>query len=105
MVAVPDDRGRHRTRMTTTMMITTMQQSNRMRAMRGGGNATAGDAMRGNATTSCSKQDANRTRRRTGEQEAIMGNSGDVSQGRCGGGVPYCGPRGARFNLFLNPLS
>ena len=72
MVAVPDDRGRHQTRMTTTMMITTMQQSNRMRAMRGGGNATAGDAMRGNATTSCSKQDANRTRRRTGEQEAII---------------------------------
>ncbi len=28
----------------------------------------------------------------------IMGNSGDVSQGRCGGGAPYCGPRGARFN-------
>ncbi len=26
------------------------------------------------------------------------GNSGDVSQGRCGGGAPYCGPRGARFN-------
>ncbi len=29
--------------------------------------------------------------------KSIMGNSGDVSQGRCGGGVPYCGPRGARF--------
>jgi hypothetical protein len=26
------------------------------------------------------------------------GNSGNVSQGRCGGGAPYCGPRGARFN-------
>ena len=28
----------------------------------------------------------------------IMGNSGDVSQGHCGGGALYCGPRGARFN-------
>ncbi len=35
----------------------------------------------------------------------IMGNSGDVGQGRCGGGAPYCCPRGARFNLLLNPLS
>ena len=32
------------------------------------------------------------------ELSTIMGNSGDVSQGRCGGGAPYCGPRGARFN-------
>jgi hypothetical protein len=28
----------------------------------------------------------------------IMGNSGNVSQGCCGGGAPYCGPRGVRFN-------
>ncbi len=27
----------------------------------------------------------------------IMGNSGDVSEGRCGGGAPYCGPRGALY--------
>ncbi len=26
------------------------------------------------------------------------GNSGNVSQGPCGGGAPYCGPRGVRCN-------
>ncbi len=30
--------------------------------------------------------------------EYKRGNSGDVIQGRCGGGAPYCGSMGARFN-------
>ncbi len=32
------------------------------------------------------------------QEDYKRGNNGDVSQGRCGGGAPYCGPRGARFN-------
>ena len=69
--ASANDRGKHRTRMTRTMMTTTMQQSNRIRAMRGGGGTTAGEVTRGHATTSWSKRDANKTRHRTGGQEAI----------------------------------
>ena len=70
-MAAADVRGRHRTRMTTTMRTTTIQQSNRIHAMRGGGGATTGDAMRGNVATSCSKRDANKIKRKTGKQEAI----------------------------------
>jgi len=30
-----------------------------------------------------------------------MGNSGGVSQGRCGGGAQYCGPRGTLLQFLL----